>query len=96
MKIRLDDRAEIALNSLDTKTKRRVFIILSQMSDVDRLDFSRLPFIARIRQFTDRPMWVARVNQRIRLIVSLDDEGLVIEDVVPADRLNRVTGRPRA
>ena len=93
MQVEFADRAEIAFNSLPERDRKRVRKTLQKVVEPDAV----VPFsqrgLVQLRQVTGRPLWVARVSQTLRMVVSITEGVITIEDIVPRSRLDRISGR---
>ncbi|WP_176373058.1 hypothetical protein [Acetobacter senegalensis] len=37
---------------------------------------------------SDKPLWVLKISRKLRLIVNFEDESIIVEDIVPVERLD--------
>lgn len=98
MQVVVADRADVAFNSLNPRDKSRVGKALAKVVAAQAEDGGFSPQALQLhllREAHGSRLWVMRASQRLRLVVSVLDGVITIEDIVPHDRLDRIAGRTR-
>jgi hypothetical protein len=90
MKVILQGRAEVALRSLDAQDRHRVETILRGLETSDLQALPRDTRLLKLRQLSNVVMYAIRATTRLRIVVSLRDSALVVEDIVPRDRVDHL------
>lgn len=84
MNVHLHRRAEIALRSLREDERRRVSSVLQ---DLERAGVEAEP---------GSDLSIVPVGPELRLILSLTDGAISVDDIVPSERIERIVGPSQA
>jgi hypothetical protein len=93
MKLGFADRADMAYHSLSEREQKRVRTALSKIDSADDKSIWLIPALSRLPQARDKKLWVLRVSPQLRLVASIEDGVFRVEDIVPSDRLDLISGR---
>lgn len=96
MKVEFHRRAEIALRFLDAAGRRRVEIALSPVRQALRSDALHVLRARKLRSGADEDFYSIKVDENIRLIASLTGDCLLVQDIVPQERIGHLLGRRSA
>lgn len=88
MNVHLHRRAEIALRSLHEDERRRVSSVLRNLESTSDL--------AGVEMEPGSDLSIIRVGPGLRLILSLADGAISVDDIVPSERVERIVGRSQA
>jgi len=89
MKLVIQKRVEIALRSLGKVEQKQITHALAALSLVKQEEFGRSAKIRRLHTSGEK-LYVYRGNLRLRLILSVHNGTIIVEDVVDHDRLNKL------
>lgn len=89
------DRADVAYHSLEEREQKRVRRALLRVFGPDAESPLEARDLHRLAQVRDKPLWVLKISPRLRLIASIEEDVVKVEDIVPRDRLDRILGRHR-
>ena len=90
MDVQLHRRAEIALRSLDGAGKRRVDTVISRMRNLRKQDVWRALRADKLQTGVGAERYSIRANDQIRLVASILGDALLVQDIVPYERLGQV------
>jgi Domain of unknown function (DUF4263) len=91
MQISLERRAEIALRSLNAIEKKKAMAALVKLAGADRVAIPRDIHARRLSGTEGRQLYTYRSSDRIRIVFSIRDDTVVVEDIVNPDRLGRLS-----
>ena len=94
MKIVIQRRAKIALRSLQQSEKKQIANALAQIEIIQPKDVFKITKIKKINAF-DKNLYIYRGNQRLRLVLSIQDDICIVEDILDHDKLNRLVANSR-
>lgn len=92
MNITFQHRAEIALRSLEPMEKEqinKVIKLLIKFNSKEALNSNKIHKLSRANELTKEGLYSYRANNRLRLIMSVNNDDCVIEDIVDCERLNK-------
>jgi len=94
MDIKIERRAEIALRSLGASERKQALNSINKLagSPSDRF-LSGLEF-QKIRTESGEELFIHRAGRRMRLVLSRDSSGWILEDIVDHDRLETLLHSP--
>jgi|CZKJ01.1.fsa_nt_gi mRNA-degrading endonuclease RelE of RelBE toxin-antitoxin system len=90
MNVRLQDRAEVALRSLDPPEQEKVHAAIQVL---ERNDLGKLRGSQKLRALklaSQERLYSFRVNNMLRLILSASPSQWIVEDIMQHDRLARL------
>jgi mRNA-degrading endonuclease RelE of RelBE toxin-antitoxin system len=90
MNVRLQDRAEVALRSLDPPQQEKVHAAIQVL---ERNDLGKLKGSQKLRALklaSQERLHSFRVNNMLRLILSASPSQWIVEDIMQHDRLARL------
>jgi mRNA-degrading endonuclease RelE of RelBE toxin-antitoxin system len=90
MNVRLQDRAEVALRSLDPPQQEKVHAAIQVL---ERNDLGKLKGSQKLRALklaSQERLYSFRVNNMLRLILSASPSQWIVEDIMQHDRLARL------
>jgi len=90
MEIKLHNRAEVALRSLDAQTRKRVMAVLHDLELKTFKSSNRRGQLRKLGDTSHADLYVARATAQLRLVVSIKNSVLTVEDIVPLDRIDRL------
>lgn len=95
MKLAFANRADVAYHSLEEREQKRIQVVLNRVLSAREDGLPDFQALRPLPQIRDKSLWVLRVSPRLRLIASIEEGVFKVEDIVPRDRLDRITGRYR-
>ncbi len=90
MDINIKRRAEIALRSLKRNEQRQILKALAQIESVEPKDLFKVPNLRKLRKQLGENLYSYRGNDRLRLVLSIQENVCTVEDIVSHDKLNRL------
>lgn len=83
-------RAEVALRSLSGEERDKVSSAINDLLSLSITDFSNHPKIHAIRLQSGEKLYTYRLNNKLRLVLSIDDDTCVVQDLVNYDRFTKL------
>jgi hypothetical protein len=90
MQITVQRRAEVALRSLDARDRNKVMGVLSRLEQSGFQQLHDSGLVHKMRQAPGVNLYVMRATTQLRIVLSFQNDKVVIEDIVPHDRLDRL------
>ena len=90
MNITIQRRAEIALRSLEQDEKKQVLKSIEQIKSIPPNSLFQIFKLQKLSNGLDENLYVYRASHRLSLILSVKDSVCIIEDILAADRLDRL------
>lgn len=90
MQVTVQRRAEVALRSLDARDRDRVSTAIARLEQAQFRELSERGQIKKLRQAPGVSLYEMRATNRLRLVLSFQNDRAVVEDIVPHDRLDRL------
>lgn len=91
MKVILQQRAEIARRSLVSSEKNQVVKAIASLSELNFEKALISPNFHKLAGLSQTQLYAYRVNNRLRLIISIDEDKWIVEDIVDyLGHLNRL------
>lgn len=82
--------AEVALRSLPNTEQRQMLRVLDSLSSSSQAEFSRDPKAHKLVTRSGERLYSYRGSQKLRIVLSIHGDSLVVEDIVDHDRLERM------
>ncbi len=95
MDIIIQRRAEIALRSLEQNEQKQILKALAQIESVEPKDLSKVPNLMKLPKRLGENLYWYRGNQRLRLILSIQENVCTVEDIIAHDKLDRLVSNLR-
>ena len=95
MDIIIQRRAEIALRSLKQNEQKQIRKALAQIKSVEPKDLFKVPNLRKLRKELGKNLYWYRGNERLRLVLSINENVCTVEDIVSHDKLNRLVSNLR-
>lgn len=92
MEIHLERRAEIAQRSLQPSEKEKIARALEFLFAAKPIDISQDRRISKLKLGGGEQLFSFRSSPRLRVVFSIQDNVIVVQDIVDNDRLKRWTG----
>jgi hypothetical protein len=83
-------RAEVALRSLDARDRDRVMGVISRLERSDFQELRDRGHVNKLRQAPGVSLYVMRATNQLRVVLSFQNDRIIVEDIVPHDRLDRL------
>ena len=90
MKVTFRSRAEVAFRSLDALDRAKVAAVLQNAETGGSQALTRGNQLRKLHQPSNNNLYAIRVTPRLRLVVSLQNDVLTVEDIAPPDRVDRL------
>lgn len=90
MDIIIKRRAEIALRSLKRSEQNQIVKAIDVIASVASKDLLPTSNFRKLRKELGENLYVYRGSQRLRLVLSIQDNICTVEDIVAKDKLNRL------
>ncbi|MFZ4557074.1 MAG: hypothetical protein ACOYN8_11975 [Pseudanabaena sp.] len=91
MKVILQQRAEIARRSLILSEKNQVVKAIASLNELNFEKALSSPNFHKLAGLSQTQLYAYRVNSRLRLIISIDEDKWIVEDIVDhLGHLNRL------
>ena len=94
IKIVIQRRAKIALRSLQQSEKKQITNALAQIEIIQPKNLFKMTKLNKINSF-GKDLYIYRGNQRLRLVLSIQDDVCIVEDILDHDKLNRLVANSR-
>lgn len=92
MQVTLQGRAEVALRSLDRRDRDRVMGVISRLGQSDFQQLRDSGQVHQLRQASGISLYVMRATNQLRVVLSFQNNEVIVEDIVPHDQLDRFPG----
>lgn len=86
----IQKRVEVALRSLSGKERDSFSSAINNLLLLLRKDFSNHPTIHAIKLQSGEKLYTYNLSNKLRLVLSIDDDTCVVQDLVNRDRLTRL------
>lgn len=90
MNVNIRKPAEIALRSLGKEEQRKIIQTLTKLEETNAAELFQNQNLHKLIVHSEEKLYSYRGTLKLRLILSIDDNQIFVEDIVNHDRLERL------